>query len=877
MPLDEYERKRIFSQTPEPRGGARGRAAVPSRTRFVVQKHSARRLHYDLRLEMEGVLKSWAVPKGPSLSPNDKRLAVMTEDHPLEYGDFEGVIPAGNYGAGTVLVWDNGDYVPEGPLSPEEQLARGEIKFTLQGQKLRGSFALVKLKSKPKDGAKAGNDWLLIKHRDAYADPSWDIEEHVESAVTGRTLDEVKEGLPPGETAPSLAAATLEGAKAAPMPKQAEPMLATLLEKAFSSPDWLFEIKWDGMRILAFVDEGQCRLLARSGRDVTRQFPEMKALPARIAARQAIIDGEIVVLDEEGRGDFGRLQPRMHTVDPPPGMLREAPVQYYAFDLLYCDGHDLRGAALVERKRLLKQLLKVEPPVRYSEHVEELGEDLFKHAAERGAEGIIGKQKQSPYVKGRSPYWVKIKSVREADVVVGGFTDPTGGRQHFGALLAGLYDGKRLQFVGGVGTGFTGKLLEDLAKKLEPLTTKSCPFSEMPKTKEKAYWVRPELVARVKFSSWTHDGHLRAPVFLGLRPDLDPLDCRLAEERASAAPNPATVKVTTAALPVLRDRAGIAKELREGKRESVLLELEGKPVRLTNLNKVYFPEPGYTKRDLLAYYWTVADMILPFLRDRPLVLHRYPNGVSGDAFYQKEAGDDAPEWMDTFGIHSGERKKDIRYLVVNNLAGLLYVANLGCIEQHPWSSRTADLEQPDYVFFDLDPTEGAGYDTVVEVARAICKWLDKIGVHPFLKTSGATGFHMYLPLEERYTYEQARGFAEVVARVVAAAMPETTTLERNTEKRGRGKIYIDYSQNAYGRPLASAYSVRPFAQATVSAPVSLEELRRGLTPERFTIKTMPTRLKKTGDLWAEFWSQRQAIEPALMRLREQMQKKKSKP
>ncbi len=878
MPLDEYQRKRKFSQTPEPHGKPAG--IVPVKARFVVQKHRARRLHYDLRLEMEGVLKSWAVPKGPSLNPRDKRLAVMTEDHPLEYGGFEGVIPEGNYGAGTVIIWDNGDYVAEGPLPPEEQVARGEIKFTLQGKKLRGSFVLVKIKGRPMEGSK-GNEGLLIKHDDAYADASWDIEEHPESATTGRNLDEVKQGLPPGQVKTSLAAAALEGAEEAPMPEHIEPMLATLLDKPFSSPDWIFELKWDGMRVLAFLDEGRCRLQARSGRDVTGQFPEMADLPGRVAARQAILDGEIVVLDAQGRGDFGQLQPRMHTVEPSPGLLKDAPVHYYAFDILYCDGYDLRLVALEQRKQLLKEILRTSPPALYSDHVLENGNELYELAGKHGAEGIIGKQIHSPYVAGRSASWVKLKTVLEADAVIGGFTAPAGGRQHLGALLVGLYEGRDLIFAGGVGTGFTGKLLESLAAELEPLKTKNCPFSEIPDTKEKAYWVKPELVARVKYGSWTHDGRLRAAVFLGLRKDLAPKECRLSGERpvslnatstGSKNAAPQTVKVA-ASLPLLRDRAEIENELRQGKRESVVLEIDGKPIRLTNLNKIYFPEPGYTKRDLLAYYYGVSEFILPFLKDRPLVLHRYPNGVAGGAFYQKEAADETPEWVDTFPIHSEERGKAIRYLVVNDLAALLYVANLGCIEQHPWSSRTGDLECPDYVFFDLDPTEGASYDTVVEVARSVHKVLEQIRVRVFFKTSGATGFHMYLPLERNYDYEHVRSFAEIVARLVAGEMQKQVTLERSVGRRDHGKVYIDYSQNAYGRPLATVYSVRPFALATVSAPVSLKELKRGLTPERFTIKTMPARLEKTGDLWADFWEQRQTIETALERLSTKIRKK----
>ncbi|MFQ5694873.1 MAG: non-homologous end-joining DNA ligase, partial [Terriglobia bacterium] len=443
--LKDYRGKRDFARTPEPRG-RRARAG----NLFVVQKHAARRLHYDLRLEMGGVLKSWAVPKGPSLNPRDKRLAVMTEDHPLDYGDFEGVIPERQYGAGTVMVWDTGTFTPEGGLSAGKQLAKGELKFTLAGRKLRGGFVLVKLKRSEK-----GNEWLLIKHRDAFADPQWAIDEHDGSALTGRLLSEIAEGLPPAKAAHHALAAELEGARKASWPSNLQPMLATLGERPFSDPEWLFEIKWDGVRALAWVERGKVRLRSRTGRDITEQYPELSALPVHLLAERAIVDGEIVVLNQDGRSDFERLQSRMHVRRPPARLQQQAPVTLYLFDLLYCDGYDLRQAPLAERKRLLRQLLDARDPVRYSDHQAEQGRELFKLARAHGLEGIVAKHARSPYLSRRRPYWVKFKLRREVDAVVGGWTAPRGAREHFGALLVGLYEGKKLRFIGGVGSGFT--------------------------------------------------------------------------------------------------------------------------------------------------------------------------------------------------------------------------------------------------------------------------------------------------------------------------------------------------------------------------------------------------------------------------------------
>jgi bifunctional non-homologous end joining protein LigD len=851
--LEEYRRKRRFDRTPEPRGGTSARRG----SLFVVQKHAARRLHYDLRLEIDGVLKSWAVPKGPSLHPADKRLAVQTEDHPLEYAHFEGVIPEGSYGAGTVMLWDRGSYEVVGHSPVSEQVARGELKCILHGDKLRGGFALVRLRRSEK-----GNEWLLIKHKDTSADPKWNIEEHDGSVLTGRSLDEIAKDLPPKSAPQPISPEELEGAPKGAMPSRLAPMLAVSMDQPFSDPAWLFEIKWDGVRALTWVTDGRVEMRSRTGRVITRQYPELEVLPQCLEANQAILDGEIVVLQEHGHSDFERLQERMHVNLPSAKLLSKAPVTYYVFDLLYCDGYDLRETPLVRRKGLLHRLLDTRDPVRYCDHQPEHGKELFDLAREQGLEGIVGKHAHSPYVSGRSSYWVKLKAKKELDAVVGGWTAPRGSREHFGALLAGLYDGKELQFIGHVGSGFDQRSQESISGDLRKLAASECPFESVPQTNEKAYWAKPELVARIKYGGWTQERRLRHPVFAGLRADAKPEDCQFESEVGGKA-SPTLLVAPAVVGQVLSKRTQIEAELFKGRAENVTIEIDGKRLRLTHLNKVYFPESGYTKRDLLAYDWRIADLLLPFLRDRPLVMRRYPDGIMGHSFFQKNTGEAVPEWVETVPIASEEKSEEIRYVVANDLAALLYLTNLGCIDHNPWSSRRDDLEHPDYFFFDLDPAEGTDFSRVVTVARALHGKLEDLGLRVFLKTSGATGMHLYLPVERGYAYEQLRIFAEIVARFVAAEHPELVTQERSVAKRAAGKIYIDVSQNAFGRPLAAPYVVRPFPKAPISTPVELRELRRTLRPERFNLKTIFARLEEHGELWRNFWESRQQFENAI--------------
>jgi bifunctional non-homologous end joining protein LigD len=859
--LEEYRKKRAFERTPEPSGAE---AASKTENTFVVQKHSATRLHYDFRLAIDGTLKSWAVPKGPSQNPDDKRLAVQTEDHPLDYANFEGNIPAGNYGAGTVMVWDRGTFKVEGKGEAGKQIERGEIKFALNGDKLRGSFVIVKLKNSEK-----GNEWLMIKHKDAAADAAWEIDEHDGSVLTGRVLEEIEAEAPPKRDASPLHAADLEGARKAAMPGRLGPMLASISEHAFSDPNWLFEIKWDGVRALAWIENGKLTLRARSESDITAQYPELAGLPGAFSGHTGILDGEIAVQDERGRSNFENLQERMHVQNPSQTLIAQYPVVYFVFDLVYCDGYDLRAVPLLERKQLLQKLLHNSERIRFSDHQLEHGKQLFELAKQNGLEGMIAKRIDSRYVSERSTKWLKVKTSKTLDAVLGGYTEGRGAGMLFGSLLLGLYEGKSLKFIGHAGSGFNAQSYKEVGAKLKELETKKCPFDKTPETNEKATWVTPKLVARVKFSGWTQEGRLRHPVFLGLREDAKAEDSR----KETEAPEP--VKAAVVHAPpvigkVLSKKPQIEAELFKGNAENATLEIEGKRFRLTHLNKVYFPESGYTKRELIAYYYRMAEYVLPFLKDRPLVLRRYPDGIKGQAFFQKDMreGMGQPDWFQTVPVESESKGQTTHYAIANDLASLLYLTGLGCIDHNPWSSRYEDQTHPDYFFFDLDPSDGTEFSVVVKVAKALHEKLEELKVNVFLKTSGATGMHLYVPVKPEYTYEQLRTFAEIVTRIVTAKHANLVTSERTVAKRPAGRVLIDVQQNAEGRPLAAPYVVRAFAKAPVSAPLLAKELKTGLKPEKFNLKSMPGRMEGVGDLWGKFFEKRQGLEGAIEKLSE---------
>lgn len=817
MSLGDYSRKRKFAKTPEPPPQP---APGISANRFCVQRHSARRLHYDLRLELNGVLLSWAVPKGPTLDPEEKRLAVHVEDHPIAYGDFEGTIPAGNYGAGSVLLWDRGTYELLGSDSAEKQLERGDFKFRLHGEKLMGEFALVKIKRTEK-----GNEWLLIKKKDFAAKLGWDAESDLRSVG--------------GVSDPALLAGALE----AKVPVEVTPMMTFPSASLPQGPDWLYEIKWDGVRALCFLEGKKVRLTGRSGKAMEAQYPELAGIAQQLNAKTAVLDGEIVAFDAKGVPSFAEIQPRIGARPQNVRALSKTnPVTFFAFDLVYLEGYDLRQVALIERKRMLSSRISAGGVLHFSEHFPE-GENLLQAAREKGLEGVVAKGASSRYESKRSNSWLKIKVVAQQEFVVCGLTEVE--RKYFGSLALGVYEKGELRYVGNVGSGFTEESLKRTHAMLEKLATNKCPFAEVPKIPGETTWVRPELVAAVKFNSWTGDGRLRAPVFLGLRDDVAPKDI-VREAAAPAAP-------TVASRPVL---------LLAGKNE-VITKVGNQALKFTNLSKVFYPQEGFTKRDVINYYDAVADLILPHLRDRPLSLKRYPNGIEQEFFFQKNAAEKFPGWLRTVPIASD--KKKINFVVADDRESLLYVANLGCIDQNPWLSRVATLEHPDFILIDLDPYH-CGYDRIVEAAQLVHAKLDQMGLQGFPKTTGGDGMHIYVPLEPRYSYEQVRNFAEVLARLVAAERPDMFTTPRTVSQREKGKVYFDYLQIREGSTISAPYVLRAYPGAPVSTPLRWNEVVKGLSPANFTIRNAPDRFARLGDLFEPVLRLQQRLEDALERL-----------
>ncbi len=813
-----------------------------------MQRHDATRLHYDFRLEVDGVLKSWAVPKGPSLEPLAKVLAVHVEDHPLDYGNFEGNIPKGEYGGGSVMLWDRGSYELLGDAPALAQIERGDLKFRLHGEKLHGEFALVQMRNRGK-----GNEWLLIKKKDANAKPGWNVEDHARSVLTGRTQQEIAENLPataePHTAARSLA--KVKGAAASPMPRSVQPMLATLAEHPPSGSDWLYEVKWDGVRALCFVEDNQLRIYSRNQKRCDQQYPELTVLPRSLKASSAILDGEIAVLDENGRARFSLIQPRIGVGDPNSvaHLARSAPATLFLFDLLYLDGYDLRGVALEERKRLLSEIVTPTDRIRFSDHFAANGAAMLEAARAHGIEGILAKRRDSKYEPRRSRDWVKIKVVTTGDFVIGGFTH--GERDYFSSLVLGLYDRGKLVHVGQVGTGFNDKTLKEIFGRIQPLITKKSPFGGPVKALRDVTWVKPELVAEIKYLEVTPDGLLRAPVFLHLRSDKDPAEC--VRETAASEPEP------EAATPlILREPIAPPKSPAE-----LQVTVDGHRLKFTNLNKIFYPGEGIAKRDVINYYNAVANLIIPHLRDRPLSLKRYPNGIDHDFFFQKDAEDKVPEWVRLEPVFSEHNQDDIHYIICNDRATLLYLANLACIDQNPWMSRIGTLENPDFALIDLDPTEGCPYDQIVEAAQLVKKTLDALSLAGYPKTTGGDGMHVYIPLEPEYTYEQVRTFAELLSILVIREKPDLFTTPRTVSQRKKGKVYFDYLQISTGKTIAAPYVLRAYPGGPVSAPLDWAEVKKGLLPSQFTIHNVIDRFERVGDLFEPVLANPQKLEPAL--------------
>ena len=842
MPLGEYERKRAFDKTPEPKP-APGSNTGTSGPVFCVQRHDATRLHYDFRLEMDGVLKSWAVPKGPSLQPLAKALAVHVEDHPLDYGGFEGNIPKGQYGGGSVMLWDHGTYELLGDASGPDQIKRGDLKFRLHGEKLQGEFALVLMRGRGK-----GNEWLLIKKRDATAQTDWNVEDHATSVLTGRTQQEIAEDLPAVKVdGKRFDAAKLPGAVASVMPEAVTPMMAHLVDKPPEGDEWLYEVKWDGVRVLCFLEAGRLRMVTRTGNRCEQQYPELSVLPHHVASSVAILDGEVAVLDDKGRSSFGLIQPRIHVVDPNSiaHLARSKPATLFLFDVLYLDGYDLRGAPLGERKRALEALVAPSDHIRISEHFQTNGAAMLEAARANGLEGILAKRVDSKYEGRRSHDWLKIKALNQQEFVIAGFTH--GDRDYFSSLVLGLYENGKLVHVGQVGTGFDAKSLLDIHEKLAPLVVKKSPFAGRVKLDREVTWVKPELVAMVRYLEFTGDGILRAPAFLGLRNDKAAKDCT-------------------------RETPGPVGPLLDAAQKEATVDVDGHRLKFTNLDKVFYPGEGVTKRDVVNYYDAVAPWILPHLNDRPLSLKRYPNGIAADFFFQKDEAGKFPEWVRVVPIHSDHRSEPIRYCVADDRATLLYLANLACIDQNPWMSRIASLDCPDFALIDLDPQE-CTYDQIVEAAQLVHGALDAIGLAGYPKTTGGDGMHIYVPLEPVYSYEQVRTFVEIISHVVIGRQPSLFTTPRSVARRKKGRVYFDYLQIASAKTISAPYVLRAYAGAPVATPLAWDEVKRGLTPAQFTIHNAMARFERLGDLFAGVLKKPQRLEQAIEKLDALMQKR----
>lgn len=830
MPLEEYNKKRNFDETSEPEGKENKN---DGKLVFVIQRHSASRLHYDFRLEMDGVLKSWAVPKGPSLNPKDKRLAMMTEDHPYSYKDFQGAIPEGNHGGGEVEIWDSGTYEPlekvEGKsddLVMRHELHTQSLKFVLHGKKLKGEFALVKIKN-----SKQENAWLLIKHKDQFALVDYDSEEHVpkKSKVTLReenrpSKKKIKTPAKESKTFRNYTPALIGEKKLKDFIK---PMLAQSSEKPFNNKDWVFEIKWDGYRAVADLREKDIQLYSRNGLSYSDKFSKItKALD--IQTHQLVLDGEIVAFNSDGKPDFQTLQ----KIGENPNLA----MTYQVFDLLWLNGHSTENLTLVQRKELLKEALIENEVIKYCEHIPEKGIDFFDQIKKMDLEGMIAKKADSTYSEGvRSSDWLKIKFQNTEDVLICGFTEPNGGRKNFGAIILGTYIDRKLEFCGHAGTGFSDKTLESLFQLFKPLIVENCPFETVPKTNAPATWLQPELVCEIKYTEKTKDGIFRHPVFMGLRSDKEKED--LLEEDNEEVENSSTLKIKTLE--------------NSNKKESVNIRNTKitKTVKLTNQDKIYFPESGITKGEVVEYYQSVAKYILPHLKNRPQSLNRFPNGIEGLSFYHKDAGNDSPDWIEKVSVFSESNEKDIQYLICNTADDLAYLNNLGCIDLNPWNSTVNNLNKPTWLALDLDPSEKNTFDDVIETSLCVKEILDKAKIKGYCKTSGSSGIHIYIPMGEDYEVEQVKNFAHLLMQKVQQKLPDLTTLERSLKKRAQNKIYLDYLQNRTGQTLASVYSIRPKRLAPVSMPILWEELNFGLKPTDFNIYNALERIKKNGDLF----------------------------
>jgi bifunctional non-homologous end joining protein LigD len=799
---------------------------------FVVQKHDARRLHYDVRLEIGGVLVSWAVPRGPSYDPSVRRLAVQTEDHPMQYSTFEGRIPEGEYGAGDMLIWDRGTYETVPPGQERPMLDQGHVHVRMFGEKLVGQWHLVRTGGRGESDGKQPQ-WLMFKAKDAYANPQYDvIAERPESVVSGKLA-----------TRGPLRSGASEQGKSARALREAvgEPELATAVTVLSDPAQWLFEVKYDGYRLFACKAGPDVRLYTRHANNWTDRFRPVTDAVAALKVRECVIDGEACVVDEHGRPSFGALQEWLA------GASQNARIAYAAFDLLWLDGRDLRRETIEVRRELLEKLLEGQgPPLTYSRSVSGDVADLLRSAREAGLEGLMAKRKGSHYVAGRSTQWVKLRFDRRQDCAIAGWIPLSGSEEDVGALLLGVVDGGNLVFAGRVGTGFDTRTRRDLAKRIGTEPENVPTVAGAPKIKD-AHWVKPSLVCECAFAEWTRDGSMRQPRYLGLREDKTPAECvregDVPKGRGAASGDaPAAPAVHT----VRRDGP-----------------------KLANPDKVLFPRDGIRKRDIWDYYTAIAPLMIPHLSGRPLTLQRYPDGIDGEEWYQQNAPDKTPSFVRL--VDTGPRHENKKRIVCDELETLQWLANLAALTIHQWPSHVPAgvatragidhaLARPDYTVLDLDPGDGP-WSHLVEVARAVRTLLEALKMESFVKTSGKRGVHVVVPLAPGPTHDEATGFAEKVARAVAKVLPEIATVERMKEKRN-GKLYVDYGQNGEGRTIVSPYTIRARDGAVVSMPIDWDELDEELDPTRFTIRTALDRVRDRGDLFAGVLTTKQKL-PAL--------------
>jgi bifunctional non-homologous end joining protein LigD len=869
VPLEEYRRKRDFGATPEPAPSD----VVERSGRFTVQRHRATALHYDTRLEIGGVLVSWAVPKGPTLDPGERRLAMRTEDHPIEYLDFEGVIPSGQYGAGDVIVWDWGHFEPE-PETPDPTAAirAGELKFRLDGEKLRGRFTIVRT-----DGRNADPDreqWLLIHKRDAHAVDGWTAEDHPASVKSGRTNDEVRDGVPPRFEAPPPApvgAVDLSGAEEGPMPDFVPPMRATLASEPFDDPDWLFEVKWDGYRVQAVVRDGEARLWTRNRQDAAAYFPVLAGPAPWIDAREAIVDGEVVALDEEGRPRFSLLQDRTGVRSGRSAGSRRrgtpTPIVFQAFDLLHLDGRSLLGVPLEDRKRLLRSRLREHPLVRYAGHVEADGRAFFEAARQQELEGIVAKLRRAPYEPGvRSRSWLKLKARREQEAVVVGWLAGQGSHADLGSLILAVRSGDRWLHAGQVGSGLDARTRRELRERLDALARRDSPLDPVPRLKG-AHWVEPRIVVRVEFAEWTADDLLRQAAYKGVELGRDPREVRrereVATSRATAAAEAAVPEPRATHVTVAGEAADELSAL-EALGSEGTWTVGGRELRVTNLDKVLVPgradgEP-VTKRDLLRYQLLIAPTILPYLADRGVTVQRYPNGIEHKGFWQKDLPSHTPAWVTRWTYdHGREGRKD--YPVVDHPATLAWLAQEAAIELHPWTSPTDAPDRPSYALIDIDPGEDTSWDEVLVLARLYRTALEHVGVRGHPKVTGKRGIQVWIGIRRGPTFDDTRDWVERLSRAIGSTVPDLVSWEWVKRAR-RGRARLDYTQNAVNKTLVAPYSPRPAPGAPVSAPITWQELDDPtLRPDRWTIRDVMDRIRDIGDPFRGVLEDEQVLPP----------------